>query len=122
MRWNREIAVEVVTLDALIARFGVPDFVKIDVEGAEPRVLAGVSRALPALSFEFVPAARDMALACVERLEALGRYRYSWSFGESHVLASAWVDAQALRAWLATLAPDGPSGDIYARLEGADRM
>jgi FkbM family methyltransferase len=116
VRWNREIAVEVVTLDALIARFGAPDFVKIDVEGAEPRVLAGLSRALPALSFEFVPAARDLALACVDRLEALGRYRYTWSFGESHVLAADWVEAPALRAWLRTLAPDGPSGDIYARL------
>jgi FkbM family methyltransferase len=120
VRWNRAIAVEVVTLDMLIARFGLPDFVKIDVEGAEPRVLAGVSQALPALSFEFVPAARDLALACVDRLEALARYRYTWSFGESHVLARPdWVDAAALRAWLATLAPDGPSGDIYARMEAA---
>jgi FkbM family methyltransferase len=33
--WDREIEVPVTTLDRLIARYGVPAFVKIDVEGFE---------------------------------------------------------------------------------------
>lgn len=50
--------VETVTLDGLIARFGLTrvDLVKIDVEGAEPMVLAGartlLSRLRPAVIFE----------------------------------------------------------------------
>jgi hypothetical protein len=69
------------------------------------------------LSFEFVPAANDLAFACIDRLEALGRYRYNWSLGESHVLANAgWSDAEALRAFLRTLPPNGPSGDVYVQL------
>ena len=35
VRWNRRIEVESTSLDALIARFGAPAFVKIDVEGGE---------------------------------------------------------------------------------------
>jgi len=51
VRWNRCIEVETTTLDALIARFGAPSFVKIDVEGGEPAVLTGLTHAVPALSF-----------------------------------------------------------------------
>src|SRR4029077_3333722 len=51
VRWNRRIEVEMTTIDRLVARFGVPAFIKIDVEGAEPDVLAGLTQAVPALSF-----------------------------------------------------------------------
>ena len=117
--WNRTIAVPATTLDALIAREGMPDFVKIDVEGAEPRVLAGLSRAVPALSFEYVPAAKGAALACIDRLMELGDYRFNRSTGESHRLAlGEWTDARTMRAFLAALTPDDRSGDVYARLQG----
>src|SRR5690606_24517438 len=86
--WSEGGEVEVVTLDRLIARYGVPSFVKIDVEGFEAETLAGLSTALPALSFEYLAAARHIALECVERLETLGEYRFNWSPGESHVLGA----------------------------------
>lgn len=120
--WRPQAQVEVTTLDALIARFGRPSFVKIDVEGLEPEVLTGVSKPLPALSFEYLAAAPEAALACIERLESLAAYRYNWSPGESHRLASAaWLDAEAVRGALADLAAGSGSGDVYARLAAGDR-
>jgi hypothetical protein len=41
------------------------------VEGYELEVLSGFSHPIAALSFEYLPAARDRALACVDRLEVL---------------------------------------------------
>lgn len=115
VNWAPGERVEVVTLDSLVARFGVPEFVKIDVEGFEAEVLAGLTTPVRALSFEYLPAARGVALECVERLATLGRYRFNWSPGESHRLASAhWLDAQSMRAFLAELAPLAGSGDVYA--------
>ena len=86
----------------------MPDFVKIDVEGMEHEVLAGLSRPMPAMSFEFVPSALDSALASLARLEALGRYAYNVSLGESLAMEFAgWVDAGTLRSWLTALPATG---------------
>jgi FkbM family methyltransferase len=52
VRFDAAATVSTTTLDALIAEFGRPDFVKIDVEGAEFEVLKGLSQAVPLLSFE----------------------------------------------------------------------
>jgi FkbM family methyltransferase len=119
--WREGGRVTLTTLDALIAEHGMPAFIKIDVEGYEGEVLAGLSHAVPALSFEYIAAARDAAVACIDRLETLGAYRYNWSRGESQRLALVeWIDAAAMRALLAELPGDARSGDVYARLARVD--
>jgi FkbM family methyltransferase len=115
--WNSGPEVEMTTLDALIARFGAPRFVKVDVEGMEAEVLRGLSTPVPTLSFEYLPAARDRAFACLDRLAELGDYRYNWSVGESHRFAApGWLEPAAMRERLARMRGDAGSGDVYARL------
>jgi FkbM family methyltransferase len=117
VRWAADRPVEILTLQALIERYGLPRFVKIDVEGFEAEVLAGLEVAVPFLSFEYLPAARTTALACIDRLEQLGVYRYNNSSGESHRLEMpTWVDADAAREFVAALQPGAASGDLYASL------
>lgn len=118
VRWSEGEAVQVTTLQALIDRFGMPGFVKLDIEGYEAEALAGLSCAVPAVSFEYLPAARETALACIERLSSLGAYRYNWSTGESHRFGAAtWLEPAAIRAFIIGLPASAGSGDIYARLE-----
>lgn len=76
---RQTIPVLTYTLDTLIGRFGMPAFAKIDVEGHELAVLAGLSQPLPALSFEVHDFGLDKAQDCIDMLDALGRYTYLYS-------------------------------------------
>jgi FkbM family methyltransferase len=122
VRWEGSAEVPVVTLDDLIASYGKPRFCKIDVEGYESEVLAGLSEPLPFLSLEFVASRLDLAGACVRRLTQLGPYSFNVVLGEGRRFHLAeWVGPDALVAWLASGAEGASSGDVYARLATMER-
>jgi FkbM family methyltransferase len=113
--WTGEsIPVTISTLDGLIARHGVPDYVKIDVEGFELEVLRGLSQQLPVLSFEVQGPALHIGAACVQLLDALGPYKFSISPLDRHLLVTDWLDGEQLLDRLPAILGKG-HGDIFAR-------
>lgn len=114
--WDARLAVPATTLDILIAEHGLPAFIKIDVEGFEDAVLAGLSHPLPALSFEFTTVARAVAQRALDRAVALGFTRFNLALGDAMALAEpAWLTAPALGALLDSLPHSANSGDVYCR-------
>jgi FkbM family methyltransferase len=114
--WDTRIEVPSVTLDSLIDRYGVPAFTKIDVEGFEDEVLAGLSRRVPALSFEFTTIEREVAVRCLARLTSLGFTRFAVALGDTTVLSPrGWRTAGETAAYLRGLPHSVNSGDVYGR-------
>jgi FkbM family methyltransferase len=117
VRWDRSIQVPVRTLDDLTAEHGEPAFLKVDVEGFEADVLAGLSRPLRALSFEYLPPTHEATLDVLRMVGELGRYEYNYSPVETMRWASdRWLPAGELTGLLERHRPLGRSGDVYARL------
>ena len=109
---TRTVDVEVTTLDALISKYGMPEFVKIDVEGYELQVLRGMSRTPRYLSFEFHADMIDNTAACLERFPD-GRFNYCLNEPSQFVFRE-WLSAVQIREHLQTLPKSRAIyGDIF---------
>ena len=124
-QWDEEKSyeVEINTLDCLIDEIGIPDYVKIDVEGYDFEVLRGLLRPIPLLSFEFNtnPGLVEIAEKCISYIDKLGRYEFNYqaeASGETAVQFTKWVSPSVMLYTLRyDLARKEMFGDIFARLK-----
>jgi FkbM family methyltransferase len=102
--WDTQIEVETTTLDNIIEEYGIPDYVKIDVEGYEYEVLSSLTKFLPdtLFAFEWAEETKDKICLILEHVNNLG-YR---SFGyteEDKVLFDGEIDWVGYEKFLKTV-------------------
>lgn len=120
--WDGRETVEITTLDDMIARFGTPRFIKIDVEGFEREVLQGLSSQVPALSIEFTAEYITGTYEALNHLRSLGEYEGQVMFNDSmDWKLPKWLPHEDLVEALADITAQHrlSVGDVYVRF--ADR-
>lgn len=117
--WSKKVVMEMTTLDALIKEFGVPAFIKIDVEGFELEVLKGLNCPVPALSFEYtVPELTDRLIECIQRIQEINTTAVcNYSVGESMELSlPKWIAVDEMIKFVRSEKfLDTKFGDVYMK-------
>jgi FkbM family methyltransferase len=114
-KWEKTQPVEMTTLDESIQEFGVPSFIKIDVEGYESEILSGLSTPINCLSVEFTPEDAQNALGCIDHMSSLSVIDARLSLGESMKWETpSWLTAGKIKQAIADVDPKAV-GDVYIR-------
>jgi FkbM family methyltransferase len=119
--WDKVVKIELTTLDILIEKYGLPVFIKIDVEGFELNVLKGLTKPIKLISFEYtVPEQINKIMECIEQIEKNGaNIECNYSIGESMVFAlEDWLSVEQIRKHILTKEfIDSEFGDVYVKTQ-----
>ena len=116
--WNKKQKVPITTLDIEIKKFGIPSFIKIDVEGYEHEVLSGLRHPVPCVSIEFAAENIMNTFKCIDYLNSLSNFKYQFSEEESlHFHLPAWVSDAEIKNFLEKISYKNKSawGDVYIK-------
>lgn len=112
--WLGTTEVETTSLDVLAQRYGIPDFVKIDVEGFDDRVLSGMSFRPRVVTFEFNRLIPEVSKRCLQQL--VDEYEFNYICGNQMEYASpVWLNGYELGSLLEDISSKDLTGDVIAR-------
>ena len=76
---NKEVIVE--KIENFIKKYGIPIYIKIDVEGYEYEVIQGLETAVPLISFEAnLPEFCQESVNCISYLSSISSDKYMFNF------------------------------------------
>jgi FkbM family methyltransferase len=106
-----------ITLDTMIEQFGKPQFIKIDVEGAEFDVISSLSQPIPLLCFEWASELREMFMQCIDYLHnVLGYNDFFIQYGDDYTFRpTTFIDYAKVKSEFIKTIPKRDWGMIWAR-------
>jgi FkbM family methyltransferase len=115
-QWRRA-TVPIVTLDSLVRHYGMPDYIKIDVEGYEASVLDGLSTQPRLMSFEYHGANLPGAMECLRKPIFAERSLFNLTNEQgTKFQLPQWVGRRDIESVLESVAGTLTYRDLYIRL------
>ena len=109
-----EIRCKPISLDKLIETYGLPELIKIDVEGAEDIVLKSLSTKCTMVCFEWASEMNTVTYKCLDYLVNLGYTKFAIQNGDDYTYRPTdFIDINTVRSYLSTTVPKVDWGMIW---------
>ena len=110
VKWDYPTEVQTTTLDSVIDEYGIPDYVKIDVEGYEYEVLLSLTKFLPytLFAFEWAEEMKDKIYLTIEHVYNLGYKTFGYT-EEDEVLFNEqinWIEYEDFKNQIEEFDPE----------------
>lgn len=83
--WDISTRVKSTSLSKLIEKYGIPELIKIDVEGYEKNVLFGLKEKVPMITFEWAEETKKDILESVDYLHSLKYNKFFIQYGDEYI-------------------------------------
>ena len=110
------IKCKTITIDKLIEEYGLPDLIKIDVEGGEFECLSSLTQKVNNICFEWASETNDITFKCLDYLETLGYTEFTIQFLDNYTYRpDLYTNLTQVKEELNKTTPKNEWGMIWAK-------
>ena len=112
----REIKCKTISIDKLIEIYGVPELIKIDVEGGEFETISSLTQKVNNLCFEWASETNKITFNCIDYLQNLGFKEFSIQYEDAYIYRpNIYTDSEKIKELLNKTTPKNEWGMIWAK-------
>ena len=114
----KEIICKTISIDDLIEDYGIPDFIKIDVEGGEYDCITSLTQKIKLISFEWASETNTVTLQCIDYLFHLGYTHYYIQNEDNYTFRqndNDFYDISTIKEKLSNMIPKQDWGMIWCK-------
>ena len=110
------IKCKTISIDKLIELYGVPELIKIDVEGGEFDCVSSLTKKINNLCFEWASETNDITFKCLDYLSNIGFSQFSIQFEDDYLYRpSSYTDIDTVKKILNETIPKKDWGMIWSK-------
>ena len=114
--YYNEIKCKTITIDSLIDKYGVPELIKIDVEGGEFECISSLTQKVNQICFEWASETNDITFKCLDYLVNLGYTEFAIQYEDKYTYRpELYTGVNIIKVFLNKTTPKKEWGMIWVK-------